>query len=77
MADGTRDTGIVPGVIAQAAMGVPYFKKHEKDKKVLGMLQPGQMVQILEVKPDKHGKLKIRHQPDGGPGRPPHDGATP
>ena len=39
-----------------------YFKKHEKDKKVLGMLQPGEVVTCLETKQDKSKKVKIRHE---------------
>ena len=66
-------------------MMVPFFKKHEKDKKVLGMLQPGDVVTVLEVKMDKKGNMKIRHEqgwtpqksPDGRVVLEPVDGASP
>ena len=50
------------GMMLQTTMAVPYFKKYEKDKKVLGMLQPGQMVSCMDKKMDKKGKWKVMHQ---------------
>jgi hypothetical protein len=41
------------GMDMRVTMMAPFFKKHEKDKKVLGMLQPGDVVTVLEVKMDK------------------------
>ena len=46
------------GMMVQTTMAVPYFKKFEKDKKVLGMLQPGQMISVMDKKMDKKGKPK-------------------
>eukprot|EP01048_Picozoa_sp_COSAG05_P009342 COSAG05_NODE_761_length_7487_cov_150.318760_4_plen_477_part_00 len=48
--------------MVQTTMAVPYFKKFEKDKKVLGMLQPGQMISVMDKKMDKKGKPKVMHQ---------------
>ena len=64
-------------------MMAPYFKKPEKDKKVLGMLQVGEVVDVLEMKTDKKGKAKVRHRggwtpmraPDGRAVMEPADGS--
>jgi hypothetical protein len=58
----SRCIKMATGMDMRVTMMAPFFKKHEKDKKVLGMLQPGDVVTVLEVKMDKKGNMKIRHE---------------
>eukprot|EP01050_Picozoa_sp_SAG11_P012753 SAG11_NODE_1439_length_4907_cov_2.082571_4_plen_314_part_00 len=39
----------------------PYFALHEKDTDVLGVLNPGVVIEVLESKMDSFGRSKVRH----------------
>jgi hypothetical protein len=62
----TQPPVVAPAVGDRLAVRVsaPYFAKHEKDKAVLGVLQPGgdAVVEVLEVRQDSAGKWKVRHR---------------
>ena len=63
--------GVEVGENMRVKLQAPYFRLHERDNTVLGMLKIGETIVVLETRLDGAGRLKVRHAGGWTPTRSP------
>ena len=57
----TSGVAITAGSYVVVKVKAPFFRLHERDSQVQGLLEQGEVLQVMETKADGAGRVKVRH----------------